>query len=387
MTAHPTPRPSLRHALQRHLRLAPLCAALLALPPLLAGAQTTDPKEQLRAAIAQQVRGLLGEGSGAVVERLMTVKPEPGLGQRFDAGRVTSALFGRQAASFAPDCRSTATTAREPDVGLCVVEAGNRESETGAYTLLAFSKNIGSGDLMFTRRAAFNPNASTLPPSSKLSDNEAYDQALKFMDLLGVPRSDIPVAPKDAKNPLPVRSLEAGVEDEKGGAAARITVHKTVVLPRALVVPGGLLQDPATGLVLRHVLAPGLATLAVTDAGVQYARLDGWADAPMDPKLDPRRAKSTSELVSEITDDLYGEGVRKAGNLSILISLRRAYPHPDDPNPPLCPVCGVLRPALQVSISAAGAGRIDSSEKAFVTPGIVREYDLVAQTEAERPAR
>jgi hypothetical protein len=253
--------------------------------------------------------------------------------------------------------------------------------------MLAFSKTIGAGDLMFAKRAAFNPNATTVPPSAKLSDADAYDQALKFMDLVGVPRSDIPVAPKGAKNPLPVRSLEAAAEDDKGGTSARVVVHKMVTLPRALVVPGGLLQDPATGIVLQHVLAPGVATLAISDGGVQYARLDGWADAPMDPKLDPRQAKSSSELINEITDDLYGEGVRKVGSLSILISLRRAYPNPEDPNPPLCPVCGVLRPALQVAVSAPGVGRIDSSERAFVAPGIVREYDLVGQTEAERPAR
>ncbi len=368
-------------------RLAPLCTALLASLPVLAGAQTADPKELLRAAVSQQVRSLLGEGSGPVVERLMTVKPEAGMTKGFDAGRVTTALFGRQAASFAPDCRSTTTSAKEPDAGLCVVEAGNRESETGAFTLLAFSKNIGAGDLMFTRRAAFDPKSTSLPPSAKLSDSEAYEQALKFMDLLGVPRSDIPTPPKDAKNPLPVRSLVVGAEDEKGGSSTQLTVHKMVTLPRALVVPGGLLQDPNSGRVLQHVLAPGQATVAVTDSGVQYARLDGWVDAPMDPKLDPRLAKSASELVNEITDDLYGEGVRKIGTLSVLISLRRAYPHPDDPNPPLCPVCGLLRPALQVLVSLPGVGRIDSSEKAFVPPGLVREYDLVSQAGIERPAR
>jgi hypothetical protein len=75
------------------------------------------------------------------------------------------------------------------------------------------------------------------------------------------------------------------------------------------------------------------------------------------------------------------------GSLSILISLRKAYPNPDDPNPPLCPICGVLRPALQVMVSQPGVGRVDSSEKAFVAAGLMREYDLVAQTEQERAAR
>jgi hypothetical protein len=38
-------------------------------------------------------------------------------------------------------------------------------------------------------------------------------------------------------------------------------------------------------------------------------------------------------------------------------------------------------------VSLPGAGRIDSSEKSFIPPGLVREYDLVAQVETERAAR
>ena len=366
---------------------AALCLSLLTLTPLLAQAQTADPKQALRAAVAQQLRLVMGDSSAAVVERLMNVKPEPGLSRNFDVGKVSSALFGRQAASFAPDCRSTTTAAKEADDGLCVVEGGNRESETGAYTLLAYSKNIGAGNLMFARRAAFNPRSDVLPPSAKLSDSDAYDQALKFMALLGVPNGDIPRPPPDAKNLLPVRSLEAGANDEKGNPVARITLHKTVVLPRAYPVPGGLLQDASGKLLLSHVIGPGSATLTVNDSGVQFARLDGWADAPMDPRLKPGLAKSTGELANEIADDLYGEGVRKVGTLSILISLRRAYPNPDDPNPPLCPVCGVLRPALQVMVSQPGVNRMETSEANFMAPGLVREYDLVQQPESERPAR
>lgn len=364
-----------------------LCTSLLALSPLLVQAQTQDPKEALRAAVAQSLRQLLGDGSGPVVERLMTVKPEGGLARNFDVGKVTSALFGRQAASFAPDCRSTTTSAKEADEGLCVVEGGSRDSESGAYTLLAYSKNIGAGNLMFARRPAFALGGETLPPSARLSDTQAYDQALKFMAMLGVPASEIPRPPAGVKNPLPVRSMEAGVADEKGTTVARVTLHKSVQLPRAYPVPGGLLKDPQTGVVLNHVIGPGSALLNVSDAGVQFARLDGWSDAPMDPRLDPRQAKSNDELINEIADDLYGEGVRKVGTLSILISLRRAYPNPDDPNPPLCPVCGVLRPALQVMVSQPGTGRVETSESNFMAPGLVREYDLVAQLEGERPAR
>jgi len=363
--------------------LLPLLAALLAATA--AQAQTQDPKEALRAAIGNVLRPMLGDSSAPVVERLQQVKPDGAISRGFDLARVTTALFGRSATNVAPDCRSTSTAAREADTGLCLIDAGSRESDTGAYTALAFSKNIGIGDIQFTRRPAFAGDGSVLPAPVKMSDAEAYDQALKFMALMGVPRSEIPVLPQDAR--LPVRSLVAGAVDEKGAEAQRITLHKMVQLPRAFVVPGGLLKDPATGRVLSHVIAPGGATLAVNDRGVQFARIDGWSDAQMDPKADPRRAKSTTELVNEITDDLWGEGVRKVGTLSILIALRKAYPNPDDPNPPLCPVCGVLRPALQVIVSQLGAKPVATAERAFAAPGMVREYDLVAQTEAERPAR
>ncbi len=363
-------------------------ASTAALMPLAVQAQTQDPKEAIRAAVSGALRPLLGDSSAGVVERLATIQPEGALSRSFDVGRVTSAVFGRSATNVAPDCRTTSTSAKEPDTGLCVIDAGNRDADTAAYTMLAFSKNIGIGDVMFVRRPAFNPASDSLPADAKLSDNQAYEQALKFMDLLGVPRSQIPLPPQGAKNPLPVRSLVAGAAQERGGAnSSRVTIHKMVTLPRAFVVPGGLLRDPATGVLLNHVIAPGGATLAVNDAGVQFARLDGWSDAQLDPKADPRRAKSTADLITEITDDLYGEGVRRVGTLSVLIALRKAMPNPDDPNPPLCPACGVLRPALQVLVSQLGGGAVATSERSYSAPGLMREYDLVNPTEAERPAR
>ena len=195
------------------------------------------------------------------------------------------------------------------------------------------------------------------------------------------------MAPRDAKNPLPVRALLVGAEQDPGKDATRIEVQKVINFQRSFTVPGGLFKDPTTGIVLDQVLAPGEVTVAVDDNCVQLADVQSWSDAQMDPKLDPALAKSTPELIDEITDDLFAEGVRKAGSLSILIGLRKAFPNPDDPNPPLCPVCGVLRPALRVVISQVGPGAVDSSERNFIAPGVVREYDLVGQTEAESPAR
>ena len=110
---------------------------------MLTAAQTADDRAVLRSAIASTLRPMLGDGGHAVVEKLINVKPTGAISQNFEIGRVKTALFGRLAAQDAPDCRSTKTTAGEPDEGLCIVESGNRDSPTSAYTMLAFSKIIG----------------------------------------------------------------------------------------------------------------------------------------------------------------------------------------------------------------------------------------------------
>ncbi len=361
-----------------------LAALLLAaLLPTLSAAQTDPSRAELQRRVGEQLQSMMGESSRTVVDKLMTIQPEGGISKNFDLARVSRALFGRVAPNAAPDCRSTTTGEREPDEGSCVVDAGDRDSPTGAYTALMFSKNVGIGDIQFARRAAFDPKNEALPKPVRATDAQAYEAAMKFLDLVGVPRSEIPTPPQGV--PLPVRDLAVGTIDPNGGKVAPIALAKVVSVQRAFLVPGGLLTGPR-GEVLSHVIAPGDAIIAVDDGGVQSANVNGWSDAQFDPKVNPTLAKSTAVLAAEIADDLYAEGVRKVGTMSIIISLRRAYPHPDDPDPPLCPVCGLLLPAVQVMVSQAGAGREDSSEKAWAAPGVVREYDLVDLSE-ERALR
>lgn len=371
------------------MRFAALIAATLASTMALAQTPPRDPaKEELRAQIGAALTAVLGDSSRAVVERLSEVKPDGAISRNFDAGKVSAALFGRLPRRVASDCQTTVTPTKEADTGQCIIDSGDRDSETGAYTALAFSKNIGIGQIEFVRRAAFDPKGEALPMPVRLSDAEAYAKALQFLELVGVPKSEIPELPKGV--PPPVRSLVVGTVDEKGEPGSPIAIQKVVSVPRAFAVPK-LLTDPLTGKALDHVLAPGGALVAVGDGsvytGIQFASVEGWSDAQMDPKLDPRLAKSTAALTEEITEDLYAEGVRKIGTLSVLIAFRRAYPNPDDPNPPLCPVCGLLLPAVQVIVSQLGADPTETSEKAFAAPGVVREYDLVDRTEQERAPR
>lgn len=371
------------------MRFAALVVATLASTLALAQNPPRDPaKEELRAQIGAALTAVLGDSSRAIVDRLAQVKPDGAISRNFDAGKVSSALFGRLPRRLAPDCQTTSTPVKEADTGQCIIDSGDRDSETGAYTVLAFSKNIGIGQIDFVRRAAFDPRSETLPTAVRLSDAEAYAKALQFLELVGVPKSEIPELPQGV--PPPVRSLVVGTVDEKGQPGEPIAIQKVVSIPRAFPVPK-LLTDPRTGKTLDHVLAPGGALIAMGDGsvytGIQFASIEGWSDAQMDPKLDPRLAKSTAALTDEVTEDLYAEGVRKVGTLSVLIAFRRAYPNPDDPNPPLCPVCGLLLPAVQVIVSQLGPNRVETSEQAFAAPGVVREYDLVDRTEQERAPR
>lgn len=352
--------------------------AIAALPTL-AMAQTASDKERLRGAISASLASVLGGDSArAVVDKIATVKPDGAISKNFNVADMTKQWFGpRTVPNPAPDCRTTQTASGESDEGLCLLEVGRREADkdsSPAYSVLAYSKNIGIGDLLFARR----PAGTVAPaPMSKLSDSEAYDKALAFLRAAGVPMSEVPQPPRGF---LPVRSLAIGMPDDKGGST-RMTIQKVVSLPRAFAVSGGFpwLKDPRSGQVLAHVVAPGKATIAFNDAGVQFASIEGWSDAQMG-RFESKDSKSVSELADEITDDLWGEGVQKVGSLSILISLRKALPNPDDPNPPQCPACGLLLPAVQVMVAPVGPELL--KQGTLAPPGLVREYNLVRATEA-----
>lgn len=356
-----------------------MALALIAALPALATAQSAD-KEALRRAVGASLTAVLGGDSArAVVDKIATVKPDGAISKNFNAAEMSKQWFGaRTPPNPAPDCRATQTASGEPDEGLCMLEVGRREGDaTGgspAYAVLAYSKNIGIGDLLFARRPAgtFAPTA-----LSKLSDAEAYDKALAFLKAAGVPMSEVPRPPQGF---LPVRSLAIGIPDDKGGST-RMTIQKVVTVPRAFMVSGGFpwLKDPRSGQALAHVIAPGKASIALNDAGVQFASVEGWSDAQLG-RVDAKNAKSVAELADEITEDLWGEGVQKVASLSILISLRKGYPNPEDPDSPSCPVCGLLLPAVQVMVTPVSAGLL--KQGTLVPPGVVREYDLVRPNEA-----
>lgn len=362
--------------------------ALSAWLPSTAQAQSREDVdlEQLRAIVGAQLGPLMPEGSSALVEKLSSVKPDGAISRSFRPAEVSKALFGRVTPQAAPDCNSTSTNAGEPDGGLCHISAGSRDAPRGAYTVLSYSKQIGLGHISFMRREAFDPASTALPSEVKLDDREAYAQALAFLELLGVPKSEIPQPPSDAKNPLPVRTLEVGYASADGRERRVIPVQKVVQIPRAFEIQD-LYVNPASGQRLNHALVPGSATVVLDDRGVQMARVNGWADAQMDPSVDPKLAKSVQDLVDEIAQDLYAQGVRQPSSVSVRLGLGNAYPNPEVWPPVLCPVCGVLRPMLFLTVSQVGQQRTETGVDKPAIAGLLRQYDLVAPLDADNATR
>ncbi len=350
-------------------------------------AQTGNVPQDIRLAVERALLPVTGQDATELVRRIGTVAPEEALSRNFVLADVVNNLFVRGNATPAADCRVQTTAAGEPDTGRCTYAQGRLDDPGGgAYTALSFSRNLGQGDVRYVRRAAFVPGGTSNPQPVRLSDAQAYQLALQYARLLGVPGSEIPMPPNSARVQLPVRTLAVGAGDDQGNTL-RVPLQKVVNLQRAFRVPGGLFVDGNTGVRVDHVLAPGSATLVLDDSGLQFARIDGWSDAQIDPQASTARVKSVASLVDEISADLFNEGIRQPGVVSVRVAMRRAYPHPEDPNPPPCTVCGVLRPALLVTVAQVGSEPVATSARDFVAPGVVREYDLLEQDASERPAR
>ncbi len=371
------------------MKLIQTTLVLAAMAVLLPAAQAQSQIDELRLSLQERMPAVLGKDNTDLANKLLSIKPDGAISKNFNAANVIAKLMGRGTKNFAADCAVKQTTQKEPDAGPCVVEVGSRDDPTGAYSYLAYSKNTGLGKIKFIKRAAFTVGDKVDAKPVTMSDEKAYAMALDTLSLLGVPLSEIPKPPAGAKVPFPVRSLAVGGGLERGDPSLTTVIRKSVFIPRGFAVPGGLYKDPVSGVTVTHVPAPGGALVTLDDSGPQLIQVRGWSDAQIDTSLNPRRAKSLDALLDEISEDLYSQGVRKAGSLGILIGLRQGYPNPDDPNPVFCPVCGVLRPALIVTISSAPAGKVKAitDETGFNSAaGLVREYDLIEDS-VDQPAR
>jgi hypothetical protein len=356
--------------------------------PLLAQTQADPVREAVQAAMPSAI----GRDNTDLVKRILQIRPKAvPLSTSFVPADVSKAVFGRLAATPAPDCQATQTSQKELDTGLCLVEspAGARDDPTAAYTVLAYSKNIDQGQIAVLKRPALAAGGTPVLNPVTLTDDLAYQRALTHFKSLGVDLADVPKPSPTNGRGLPVRTLAAGVVSPTG-AKQTYVLGKVVYLERSYPVPGGLGTYP--GPVGSPVLAEGAvdsghAEVTVDDRGFQQASVDDWYSFQMDATVEPGYAKTSADLVDEVTDQLHGHGFQSVGSLSIIFSLRAAMPNPDDPNPPLCAACRVLRPALRVVASHVAPNAIAVVGGPPAPAGVVFEVDLTHQLAPDRVVR
>lgn len=328
-------------------------------------------REEIQAMVREAMPPILKSDLPGLVDNMLAVELGKPLAETFDPAKAANRVFGRLPRGVSPDCLRKQTPAGEPDTGECVV-ANGEESGNGAYTRLAYSKNLGNGNVKFLKRAAVRDIDPGKLSSVKLSDGEADKNAREFLvQFLGVPASELPVQPANAK--LPVRDLVVGF-DRKSGLAP-IVLQKTVQLRRSFALPKPI-EIAGTNLKVTHLPGPGAAMVALDDSGVIGAAVSSWQDVRRDPNLSARNAKNPAELMEEIADDIFEEGGGPIAELRFQLVLSSDWRGSH----------GFLLPAVQVFVAPVARNANEDQQQQMrlgTTAGMVREYALVRRAETD----
>lgn len=302
----------------------------------------------------------------SLVSKMMQPRIGPPLSATFEPKATIQKLLGR-GARLSPDCRQLFTEAGDPDHLPCKAFVGTADGP-GAYRQLDFSKHMAHGSLSFVdRQADRDIGIGDLVPV-KMTDADAFEAAQSWLATnFGLTPEEIPVAPADAKFPFPVHTIAMAALANDGKVEA-VEVEKLVSIRRGLFV--GLGGD------FDWLPAPGAAMVSMDDRGVRQAAIREWQEVIPNPDVDPRNAKSLSELSNEIVDDL--AGVMQGPVASIQINLvYDVVASSDDKN-----LVGLLLPAVQAYVSTVPADldedqQVGLSQIQVSNAGVVREYSLV----------
>jgi hypothetical protein len=324
---------------------------------------------------------IIGNSNTELARHLLAPPLAPPLSQTFSLKTAVAAIFKRSTPAFAPNCSRAGTAVNEPDQGDCDASIGTPEGG-GVFTQLSFSKNLGVGNIRFVSRPAFNPNfvPGDLKPIA-ISDGLALDQAVSFLSgNFGLSKNEFPLPPAGVPNASPfVSNLAVGGADDKGNQIAPVVIQKVVQIPRGFLLN---LRDPASGQVVPFVPAPGVAKVLIDTSGIVGALVENWQELRVDPTLNPANAKTRSQLMSEIAQDLQADGGARIANVSAHIvyssDWRGSF--------------GYLVPAVQVYVAPA-TGELNVDQLGLIekqnigTAGIVREYALIARPDFTVPGR
>jgi hypothetical protein len=362
---------------------AATCAAAFSMS-VAAQTSTEPPKRMTFDQVYELVKASLppsiGPNNADLVKFLSGAKldTENPLSKTFDPTKVSRAVFGRLSPNRDPSCARALTAAGDPDQGLCTSMVGEPNG-TGLFTVLSYSKDMTHGDITFLKRPPLKDISPDTLKSVTRDPSDAYKAAVEFaVGTLGLSQIEIPTPPAGVDFKAIVNTLSLG-SGQKDQSENRIDLFRVVNLKRGARLPAPIpVPGTAANIVsLTHILAPGEATLFLDDTGVQAARVEGWVSLPIDPKLDPRAAKTDVELADEIARELYAGGGQEIAKVQMAFALAPSgYPNPDDPNPPLCPACGVLRPVLRVVMYTSDT-KIESPQGQVAAPGLVHEFQLV----------
>ena len=332
-------------------------------------------QDKLEGLVEKNLPPIVGENNSDLVGRLLKPTMAKPLSQTFDRDKAVRDLFGREP-RFAPDCQNSTTPIGEPDQGECVAELGE-EVGTGEYTRLTYSKSRGLGNITFLRRSAVQEGKPEDLIPVKMRDQEAFEQAQSLLQrTFGL--DEIPLPPPSAKV-FPVSNLNIGFGfKEQVDRIAPIAVQKVVRLQRGLAVKG--IDDSRSGRTLPYIPAPGVATVTLDDRGVVTVIVENWQELRLDPRMDARNAKSRTELIREIAEDLASAEVQDLQRLSFVLVFssdwRGTY--------------GYLVPALRLFVSPVPRDLTEEQQRAQKgksTAGFVREYSLVHRTQGELQQR
>ena len=336
--------------------------------PLAASAQTQgDPipptRDEIVKMLDAELPRYLTENNEELVAKLLKPRLGTPLSKSFNRGMVVKDIFGRTPPTYDPTCARTSTQTGEPDPGRCIASRGDKAGG-GAYTELQFSKNLGFGDIKIFRR----PVDPILSPASlkpvRLGDQEAYKIAMEYLvGVLGLPPEEIPPAPPNARNPFPVKTLNLGFDSEKG-ERGQVAIQKVAMIQRGLLVD----IDPE----LPFVPGPGHAMVVMDDTGIRGAKVQGWSELVPNPRLDPKQAKSRSELIAEITKDLLQEVQAPIASMKFQIRIEGV---PDGSRM-------AIIPCVRMSVSPLMADPTEEQQQnQWTTAGMVMDYELVSGAE------
>jgi hypothetical protein len=332
-------------------------------------------KRQLELALPPE---LIGDDNRELAANLLSVELGEPLSKTFNYARVRNALFGRTTPALAPDCQRTGTPVGEPSQEECEATQGSENGE-GEFKKLAFSRNLGVGNIKFMYRPPV-PKEDVDPATMKsvaLRDDQAYEMALKLMgETFGLPLNEVANPPQGAA--LPVKSLAIGLGEGEKALPGAIVRQKVVFLPRGLNLPKPI---PVGNFLLTKVPAPGGAWVALGDPdptnpdpakrmGLKAAVISDWIELRRNDKLDPGMAKSRDELIDEMAEQIANEDSGPLGIIAILIGLsvdsRGSY--------------GLLLPAVQVQISPLPKDLTEEQQHALqgqATAGHIFEVPLI----------